>query len=380
MINIVFCIGNLSKPGGTERVLINIVNALAKNKGYHIYVITEHQGDVSPYYPISDTVKIIDLKINDIQSFVFKIPVIGFFYKINVVKKKYKAAISTLIPHIIINFERGFADFSIPDLDVVSIRGLHSSLKAVRLMDRAGNVNFKKRFFTYLYNRQLTKYDEVVFLTKCDMDARKLKNGRTIIPNYIPKFDLAPNYSTESKKIISIGRLDKFKNFEDQIRMFETVVKIHNDWSLYIYGEGRERENLMNLIGELNLQNHVYLMGNTQQVERVLQESAFFIFTSIAEGFGIVQIEAMQMGLPVISYNCDCGPSEIITDTVDGFLIDAGNTDQFLDKMLLLMNDPQLRKKMSDRAIEKSKNYSEDKIIHQWHSLFNQKIKDVPKG
>lgn len=372
--HIVFCLGNIDKPGGIERGVTNRTKYLAEKAGYNVTIIFEHQGDLPFYYEISPKVNIIDLRANDITHPLLKIPIVGFFLKINLVKRLYQKVVNDIKPDIIINIERGFADFVIPSLRprIPCVRGSHSSLRAVQLMNKSKKYKIKEQFFTFLYNRQLQKYDEVVFLTKEDMEYRNYKNGRNVIPNYIAKFEIEPNYNTESKRVISIGRLDKFKNFKDQIIIWKEVVKEHPGWTLHIFGEGPEKENLDNLINKLGLRGHVFIEGKTKKVAFELRKCAFFLFTSLAEGLGNVLIEAMQMGLPVVSYDCPSGPRDIISNGKDGFLIKVGDLVDLKSKVLYLINNPKERLEMSETAILKSKNYSEEVIMPQWISLFNK--------
>jgi len=377
-MKIVYCIGSLAKAGGVERVLINKANYLTDSIGYQVTILIAKQNNLPICYPISKNVKIIDVDIDVSSSFMSRVPVLGFFFNISQLKKVYQAIVNELKPNIIINVERGYEDFIIPTLisSVFSIRESHSSKAAVKAMyNNSGSFNFfnfKKRFFTYLYAKQLLKYDKVVLLTKQDAKDRKLPNGDVVIPNVISSFGICPKYDLNCRKVISVGRLDLYKNFKDQIIVWKEVVKIHPDWTLHIYGEGSEKENLHQLIQSLNLERHVFLEGVSPSIQDHYATSSFFIFTSLAEGFGMVLVEAMQMGLPVISYNCPCGPSDIIEEGMDGYLIDMFDLKALEKRIVNLIENKNLRAAKSISAIRKSQNYLPENVMPQWMNLFKK--------
>lgn len=371
-MHILYTIGSLANSGGVERVLVNKANYFVKY-GFKVTIIVNNTTD--SIYNLSPKVNIISLKeYYNKESFLVKIPIIGFFYKISKLKKVYNIIINKLQPDVVINVERGFEDFILHQLNskIPCIRESHSSLKASKIINCSGS--YKDKFFTYLYNQQLKKFDEVVLLTDEDKRARNFKNGRTVIPNVISKFDIEPKYDLNSKIVISVGRLDQFKNFKDQIIIWKQIIKDHPNWKLEIFGDGPEKHNLNRLIQELKLSNHVFLMGKTNSIAEEYQKASFLLFTSIAEGFGMVLVEAMQMGLPVISYNCPCGPSDIITNNKDGFLVDVGNLKELENKIDFLITNPNHRIAMSYNAIDKSKFFSEEVIMPKWIELFNNLI------
>lgn len=372
-MHIIYTIGSLQNPGGVERVLINKANFFV-NHGYDVTIIVANKGDYNYAYQLDHQVNVLHINTNQYDNLITRIPLLGFFCKIKKLKKVYSVLIKQLKPDIIINVERGFEDFILPNIspDIKTIRECHSSQKAVQLINSESHFNKRDKFFTSLYNKQLLKYDEVVFLTEEDLIDRKFSNGRNYIPNIISKFSITPDYNLSFREVISVGRLDQFKNFKDQIYVWKKIVQKYPDWILKIYGDGSEKQNLLNLISQLGLEKNVLLMGKSLQIEDALQKSAFFLFTSLAEGFGMVIVEAMQMGLPVVSYNCPCGPKDIISDGIDGFLVDV-NDKEFLEKKVSeLIENTELRKQMSNNAIKKSGDYSEEIIMPQWIKLFNK--------
>ena len=101
-------------------------------------------------------------------------------------------------------------------------------------------------------------------------------------------------------------------------------------------------------------------------------ESSIFVLTSLYEPFGLVIVEAMSCGLPVVAFDCPSGPANIINDGVDGFLIKNRDIDEFAEKLCMLIESPQLRLEIGKSAIQSSKRYSAEQVMPQWISLFNQ--------
>ncbi|REE83093.1 glycosyltransferase involved in cell wall biosynthesis [Lutibacter oceani] len=376
-MKIIYCIGALNKPGGAERVLVNKANYFAEVYGYEVHILIANQNGKPICYEISEKVKLHDMKITVYLS-KKRIPIVSFFKNVKKLKKLYKEKIAQINPSIIFVLERGYDDFIIPTIlpSIPKVRESHSSMEAVKIMDNYGSRNAKQRIintvFTWLYKRQMIKYNHVVVLTERDKKFRSYLKNVSVIPNIVSKFDSFPSELLNSK-VISVGRLDKFKNFKDQIIVWSTIVKKHPDWRLHIYGEGNEKPKLLKLIDSLGLTNNVFLEGTSSNLAEKYQESSIFLFTSMAEGFGLVIVEAMQFGLPVISYNCPCGPSDIIENNKDGILLKVGDLESLEKNILELIENKEKRKCIGENAIFKSKDFLPEIIMIKWNNL----IKDL---
>lgn len=169
-----------------------------------------------------------------------------------------------------------------------------------------------------------------------------------------------------------MGRLEHVKNFTSLISAFRIVAQRHPDWTLKIYGDGSLKDSLQNQINESGLQNNVFLMGFSNDMERALRQSSIFAFSSLVEGFALVIVEAMECGLPVVSYQCPCGPKDIITDGKDGFLVPVNDEQMLAEKICDLIEDENLRRQMAAAAREKALRYRDSSIAEQWMKLFEE--------
>jgi glycosyltransferase involved in cell wall biosynthesis len=179
-----------------------------------------------------------------------------------------------------------------------------------------------------------------------------------------------------SKRIVAAGRLTHQKNFVSLVRAFSVVAAKHPDWSLDIYGEGVQRQMLEQEIEQLGLNGVVNLCGYTPNLSLAYSKASIFVLSSMYEGQPSVMLEAMSCGLPVVSYACPCGPRDIISDGKDGFLVPVNDEKQLADRICYLIEHEDVRLQMGAAAIEKSRQFSLDKIMARWTSLFDSLVSE----
>lgn len=374
-MKIVYCVGALYKAGGTERVLVNKANYFADVLNYDVHILIADQQNKPLCFTISPKVVVHNMSVGSYLKTKKVIKGLSFLQMVFSLRKVYQAKVTQIRPDVISVLELGYDDFIIPFVKTkaLKIREIHSSHEAQKRIKLQSGVFLKEVFLIWLQRYFINKYDAVVLLTERDSLARTYFRNKYVIPNAVD-FGIGSYSTVENTKAISIGRLDVFKNFYDQLLVWSTVVKTYPNWTLHIYGEGTERMTLQKQINQLKLQGHVFLEGVTLEVKEKLKESSLFLFTSLAEGFGMVLVEAMQMGLPVVSYDCPCGPSEIITSDNDGFLVPLYQVASFENHVLNLIQDLSLRKSIGNNAIDSSQRFTTENIIPQWVLLFKQLI------
>lgn len=188
------------------------------------------------------------------------------------------------------------------------------------------------------------------------------------IPNAVPSMagGIAP---LDAEVAVAAGRLETQKGFDLLIRAWERVAQAHPDWQLRIYGSGPRREDLRRMILERGLYDRVFLMGRTKRLGEAMAAASLFVLSSRFEGFGMVVVEALSKGLPVVSFDCPRGPGEILRDGHDGILVPAGDVEGLADGMLELIEDVAKRRRYGAAAVENARAYAVAAVAERWEEL-----------
>ena len=189
------------------------------------------------------------------------------------------------------------------------------------------------------------------------------------VPNSVPASGLEPADGS-GKWVVAAGRLARVKRYDILIRAFARVAAERPDWRLRIYGGGAEKAALRDLIDELGLYNHVFLMGPANPLEPEWAKGSIAAVSSSLESFGMTIVEAMRSGLPVVATDCPHGPGEIIRDGVDGRLVPVNDPEALAGSLLELINDDAARKRMGGAALTASARFDPATVAERYESLF----------
>lgn len=247
------------------------------------------------------------------------------------------------------------------------------------------------KIFYSSFKRKITNYlilliykligNKIVFLSNKDQKIYNnfsflgSKNSISIV-NYIDD-ELCKkgktNYNINSKKIITVGRIDYAKGYEYLVKVAKLVFNKHPDWQWHIYGDGKAfyKNKIIDLIKENGIEKHVILQGDSSNIYALYSDYSFLVMTSRYEGFGLVLIEAKAKKLPLVSFDINSGPSDIIRDEVDGFLIKPFDCKAMADRICKLIETPELRQQFSDNANNNLGKFNKNKIVKQWCELIN---------
>lgn len=171
---------------------------------------------------------------------------------------------------------------------------------------------------------------------------------------------------------VTMGRLVHQKGHDLLIDAFARISGAIPEWNLVIVGDGPLRDRLNDQIAHSGMRNRIVLTGTVANPASVLKYCDVFVLSSRSEGFGNVIVEAIICALPVVSFDCDYGPADILTDEVDGILVPPGRVDLLAEQMLRLANDPDLRARLIDAAKSIPKRFAPEVICDQWEELLTQ--------
>lgn len=376
-MRLLYCIPSLTNCGGTERVLTTRLNYLAEYTEFELYVVTTEKQIRKPFFELNPKIVIIDLDVNFNEKMPFLAKLINYKRKLKLYKAKLWSVIKEIKPDIITSLLSHEIDF-ISDFNDKSIKIGENHF------NRHFRYSFVKNNSRNILRRAVARYRDIELgykVKKLDALVTLTQEDASLWPNDVKKYTIpnplsfVKNNKSEgnTKRIIAAGRLTKEKGFDQLLYAWELVFKSFPDWSLAIYGEGEEYNNLQYIIKEKELKN-VQICPFDENISEQFVKSDFYVLSSRFEGFGLVIIEAMECGLPVVSFNCKSGPSEIISNGVDGVLVNDGDISALADAMMSLMKDSSIISSMSRKAIEKAGVYKIDNIMRQWISLYKSII------
>jgi glycosyltransferase involved in cell wall biosynthesis len=178
--------------------------------------------------------------------------------------------------------------------------------------------------------------------------------------------------SVERQWVIGMGRLTEQKGFDLLLEAFAQIADKHVDWSLRILGDGPAFASLEQQIRNLGLEGRALLLGRISDPFPLLAESSLFVMSSRFEGFPNALCEAMACGLPVISFDCPSGPSEIIRNGVDGILLPKEDISALAETMDSLMSDRDKRKSLAAHSPEIIQRFGLERVLDEWEQLFSE--------
>lgn len=375
-MKIAYCLNALCYGGGIERVTIAKANALADIPGNEIWIlVTDNKYDLP--LPLSEKVHLVDLGIRyyENQSANPFVDLLKESRKRQQHKNLLQAELEKIQPDVLISVGQG-EKFILPSLDLPSRPVLIREIHYYKHYRRDYADNWQKKLLArlaewYDYGWKIRKYDAIVSLTQTDR-SQYWKNDEKVrvIPNPVIAKPIVTS-SCENKVVMAVGRLVAQKNFCSLLRAWKRVEGRHPDWSLQIWGEGVQKPLLQQEIASLGL-HRAELKGFSSQIIDRYPEASILAVTSRYEGFALMILEAMATGLPVVSYDCPCSPSDIIREGEDGFLVRPGDEMVLAERLIWLIEHPESRKSMGKKAVAKAHLYSMDVVTEQWMTLFRE--------
>ena len=378
---IVYCTPALYSAGGTERVVSVKANYFADVLGFDVTVIVTEGKNGNSFFPLSDKVKVINLGLNfeELWNISFIRKALLYLHKQRQYRKLLTKELMRIHPDITITTLRREINFinSIND-GSKKIGEQHLSRTNYRKIDTRFSKYYEKLFFWWWKDRvvsDLMKLDKYVVLTDSAVSEwPELTNIRMIPdPLSLKVTGISP---LASKRVVTIGRYSYEKGYDILLQIWAVVEKKCTDWQLDVFAMG-DPTPYVKMMDDLSIdKKRCHLHSSVVDVEEEYLKSSILVQPSRTEGFGLVIVEAMACGLPVISFDCENGPRSIINDGEDGFLIPTFDIELFSNRLVQLMNNVELRKAMGEKGRRKSQNYQIETIGKQWKQLFDELMQE----
>lgn len=361
----------LALHGGLERVVVEKANWLVDHEGYEVCLLTVNQAGHPLCFPLHRDVLYDDL---DIRFFLqYHVPFVRRWAKSRQLHRMFRerlaCKLSDFVPDVIICTR---LDYLRDLMRINPVAPIVFESHSCRLASRIEGYGLLHRLRLWYLRLAVKRIQMVVALTEGDAaEWRKLTPNVCVIPNIVHLNESGTYSDCHAKSVVFVGRFSWQKDVGSLLRIWTLVHQRHPDWCLHIYGEfGEEQASLLDSIKQMNAQIQVHAPAS-DIIERY-KEHSLLLLTSQYEPFGLVLPEAMSCGLPVVAFDCPYGPADIVTDGIDGFLVQNRNVCDFADKVCQLIDHKELREGMGKNGIKSSRRYEATRIMPLWKDLFER--------
>lgn len=354
---IVFYIGSLAK-GGAERVFVNLAQYF-KGLGYEVVIATKLVEKVEYEVPEGVVRIVVDIAGEEIS----KSRIVNFFRRLSKLRRTWKREKPDLVFTAI-----GKNNFMVI---VSSLFMRHKVIGSVVSDPKREYWNFVMRF---LAKTLFFLADGMVFQTE---DAKSyfpkgIQKKSIILPNSInPAFIKERFEGTRKKEIVMVGRIDDNKNPQMLVEAFSYLAKEYPEWNVILYGDGVGREKVERLIEEKSMGSRIVMAGSQGDIQDKIYESSVYVLCSYVEGMPNALMEAMALGLAVISTDCPCGgPRMLIENYQNGILIPVGDSRRLQEALREVLDNEELRENMGRNASLLGSRLHPDKVNLMWKEYF----------
>jgi len=359
---IIFICSRLDTPGGIERAVINTANLFVQ-KGHSVtLLVADVTGNTRCCYPLHPAVQV------DFRSYSFGIGIRGnaISRKIRLYQdiKALRMYLKNQAADLLITTEYPFSIAAV-------LSGAGKKSRIIAWEHQHFNWIKKNKFWRWLQEKIYPRLERMVCLNETEAAHYSRYTPVTVIPNFIEQV-YKDNQSYHKKQLLTVGWLIHRKGTDLLLPIAKTILNKFPDISWKLVGDGELKELVQDFIRNENLGGRLLLQspGETD-IDAVYRESGLFVLPSRNEAFPMVLLEALSYGIPCISFNCPSGPSAIITQAEDGWLVEPENTARLSEAIIQLLNEPERRQQMSVNALKNIQRFDKEKIYPLWATLIN---------
>lgn len=359
---IAFYLGSLVRDGA-ERVVVNLSDFFTKH-GYKVYIVTKLQAEIEYEIPRGVTRLIADISAEEITGSRIK----NLYLRVAKLKRIWKEIQPDLIISLI-----GKNNI----MSLVSAKPMGIPVVVSVRSNPARELASRSVRWTSLFLFRFA--DGMILQTKQAMDyfPKNLQKKSVIMQNSLNESFVGREVIAGQKnEIVLVGRLDENKNQIMAIKAFEELADQYPDWQLKLYGEGECKNQWIEETKKLSCSDRIHFCGQQERVADVIAPASIFILTSKQEGMPNALIEAMALGLAVISTDCPCGgPADLIEHGKNGLLIPVDDKGKLVECLSELMIDKELRENLGKNAVQIVERLHPDVINMQWKSYVDAKLR-----
>lgn len=357
--------------GGSERVMSIVANKM-QERGYEVEIVCLN--DQIVFYPINKGIKITHVEV---EAGTKSLPKKLWWFRKHIQKTQPDVVIAFMVSVYTVTL-LALMGIDIPVISSVRNDPAYSNLrkKITRkiLLPRSAHVVVQTQQIKEFFNKNIQKkttviynpVNEKVFETSYDDDNVDDNLGLKIKDKRL-------------NRIISVGRLYPQKDQKMMIEAFAKVSESFPDWKLVIFGEGPEREALESLVERLKVKDKVLLPGRSENIIDELNKSKVFCLSSIYEGMSNALVEAICVGLPIVTTKVS-GTEELIKDGENGFIVNIGDTDAMAEALTKILEDENLQKQFAEKNKAQAIKFETNTIVDQWENLVNSVVRLKVKG
>ncbi len=365
MNKLLYITNQICGSGGLERVLSIKASYLAEKLNYEVHIVTLNQGGKPIFYKFSD--HIIHHDVTAIGS--------TMKYFLNYAKG-LNEIVNLVKPNIISVCDDGLKGFFVPLFIGKPCPMVYERHVSKNIEIKSDTTSFfqkvKLKFVFTFMNFGAKKYNKFVVLTKGNVNEWSLNNLEVISNplSFYPK-----EVSTlENKTVIAVGKHCQKKGYDRLLKSWKLLSDKYYDWKLEIYGSIDKKEGLHDLAKKLKIEKSVTFFPPEKNIGEKYKSASIYVMSSRYEGFGMVLIEAMAYGVPCVSFDCPYGPSDIIKENIDGYLVPNGDIKTLSKRIIHLIESKSKRKEMGINARENVLRFSPEVIVPKWDKLFKNLI------
>ncbi len=362
-MRLLYITNGINGSGGLERVLSIKASILADKYGYEVFIISLNDNHLHPFYSFSEKIQMLSIPVegNPLKY--------TFMYRNGI-----KNTVTKVNPDIILVCDDGLKAFFVPKIISSTIPILYERHVSKEIECNSNASSIKKAFVNMkwkLMEKLASSFTTFIVLTEGNKKEWKGLKNIVVIPNPLSFYPEASS-TLLNKKVIAVGKQSYQKGYDRLLEAWKIVHENYPNWQLEIYGTIASEFKLEQKAIALNIKKSVSFHVPNKNIESKYLEASVYVLSSRFEGFGMVLIEAMACGVPCVAFDCNYGPSDIIKNEEDGFVVQNGNCEALANHIIKLIADEKLRIQMGKMAKENVKRFLPEKVVREWDVLFKK--------